>query len=171
VPGGQLQLPHFPVSSDPEAVIFSLFPLAQVPAGHEQLPHFPVSPATVKLHKELHSTCQVWFNIVLCVHDFVCHKFANEKDTCAWWPANNYQKDPRWFLSSADQDLLSALNHFQKTINIGWFGCQIGCLPYRICRYKKTHLHIHLIPERPPENLHMQRNTMTQSMIPLECED
>jgi hypothetical protein len=54
VPGGQLQLPHFPVSSEPEAVILSLFPLAQVPAGHEQLPHFPVSPATVKLHKELH---------------------------------------------------------------------------------------------------------------------
>jgi hypothetical protein len=49
VPGGQEQLPHFPVSSAAVTVSISLVSLAQVPGGHEQFPHFPVSPATVKL--------------------------------------------------------------------------------------------------------------------------
>jgi hypothetical protein len=49
VPGGQEQLPHFPVSSAAVTVSISLLSLAQVPGGHEQFPHFPVSPATVKL--------------------------------------------------------------------------------------------------------------------------
>jgi hypothetical protein len=83
VPGGQLQLPHFPVSSDPETVILSLFPLAQVPAGHEQLPHFPVSPATVKLMSGEPASENEFSHVQVALHPHLAQQLQLPQDMMA----------------------------------------------------------------------------------------
>jgi hypothetical protein len=83
VPGGQLQLPHFPVSSEPETVVFSLFPLAQVPAGHEQLPHFPVSPATVKLMSGEPASEKEFSHVQVALHPHLAQQSQLPQDMMA----------------------------------------------------------------------------------------